>query len=167
MAIKKKKAAKSKAAKKPARKATRKTKAKTTRKVAPKAKKTKKKVAKKRPVAKNGRRKAAPTKARTLIVLFNLRRGVKPAAYERWAQKTDVPIAGGLKSVKDFKVFRAEGIFGSKKKPPYRYFEILHVTGLDALVGDIGKEPRMQKVAADFQKFADNPIFIVTEKFAG
>jgi len=107
MAIKKKKAAKSKAAKKPARKATRKTKAKTTRKVAPKAKKTKKKVAKKRPVAKKGRRKAAPTKARTLIVLFNLRRGIKPAAYERWAQKTDVPIAGGLKSVKDFKVFAA------------------------------------------------------------
>jgi hypothetical protein len=142
MAIKRKKAAKSKAAKKPARKATRKPKAKATR-------------------------RAAPNKARTLIVLFNLRRGVKPAAYERWAQKTDVPIAGGLKSVKDFKVFRAEGIFGSKKKPPYKYFEILHVTGLDALVGDIGKEPRMQKVAADFQKYADNPIFIVTEKFAG
>jgi hypothetical protein len=165
MAIKRKKAAKSKAAKKPARKATRKPKAKATRRAAPK--KAKKKVAKRRPAAKKARRKAAPTKARTLIVLFNLRRGVKPAAYERWAQKTDVPIAGGLKSVKDFKVFRAEGIFGSKKKPPYKYFEILHVTGLDALVGDIGKEPRMQKVAADFQKYADNPIFIVTEKFAG
>jgi len=164
MAIKKKKAAKSKAAKKPARKATRKPKAKTARKVAPKAKK---KAAARRPAAKKARRKAAPTKARTLIVLFNLRRGVKPGAYEKWAQKTDVPIAGGLKSVKDFKVFRAEGILGSKKKPPYKYFEILHVTSLDGLFGDIGKEPRMQKVAADFQKFADNPTFIVTEKFAG
>ena len=163
MAAKKKKAVKSKAAKKPARKTTRKPKAKSARKVAPKAKKR----ATRRPVAKKARRKAAASKARTVIVLFNLRRGVKAATYEKWVQKTDVPIAGGLKSVKDFSVFRAEGIFGSKAKPPYRYFEILHVTGLDAFVGDIGKEPRMAKVAAEFQKFADKPLFIVTEKFAG
>lgn len=163
MAAKKKKAVKSKAAKKAVRKATGKPKAKSARKAAPKSKKK----ATRRPVAKKARGKAAASKARTIIVLFNLRRGVKAAAYEKWVQKTDVPIAGGLKSVKDFSVFRAEGIFGSKAKPPYRYFEVLHVTGLDAFVGDIGKEPRMAKVAAEFQKFADKPLFIVTEKFGG
>lgn len=163
MAAKKKKASKSKAVKSVARKSTRKLNAKSARKAAPKAKRK----AVRRPVAKTARRKATPAKARTIIVLFNLRRGVKAAAYEKWAQKTDVPIAGGLKSMKNFSVFRAEGIFGSKAKPPYRYFEILDITGIDSLVGDIGKEPRMAKVAAQFQKFADKPIFIVTEKFAG
>ena len=140
------------------------------KKVAPK----KKAVAKKKVVRKTApKRKVAARKSkaggaeRTLIVLFNLRSGVSASAYEKWARDTDVPIAGGLKSVKNFKVYRAEGIFGSKAKPPYRYFEILHVSGLDALVGDIGKEPRMQAVAAAFQKFADNPIFVVTENFAG
>ncbi len=155
MAIKKKTAAKSKATKKPVKAA---------RKPAPKAKK---KAASKRPAAKKPQRAAAGGKARTLIVLFNLRRGVSAAAYEKWARDTDVPVAGGLKSVKSFKVFRAEGILGSKAKPPYRYFEILQVSGLDALVSDIGKEPRMQAVAAAFQKFADKPIFVVTENFAG
>ena len=163
MAAKKKKASKSKAVKNVARKSTRKLNAKSARKAAPKAKRK----AVRRPVAKTAQRKATPTKARTIIVLFNLRRGVKAAAYEKWAQKTDVPIAGGLKSMKNFSVFREEGIFGSKAKPPYRYFEILDITGVDSLVGDIGKEPRMAKVAAQFQKFADKPIFIVTEKFAG
>lgn len=163
MAAKKKKAMKSKAVTNVARKSTRKPIAKSARKTAPKAKKK----AVRRPVAKTARRKATPSKARTIIVLFNLRRGVKAAAYEKWVKKTDVPVAGGLKSMKNFSVFRAEGVFGSKVKPPYRYFEILDVTGVDSLVGDIGKEPRMAKVAAEFQKFADNPIFIVTEKFAG
>jgi hypothetical protein len=163
MAAKKKTALKSKAVKTAARKSTRKPNAKSARKAVPKAKRK----AVRRPVAKAARRKATPSKARTIIVLFNLRRGVKAAAYEKWAQKTDVPIAGGLKSMKNFSVYRAEGVFGSKVKPPYRYFEILDVTGVDSLVGDIGKEPRMAKVAAEFQKFADKPIFIVTEKFAG
>jgi len=161
----KKKAAKKKTAR-------RKTKAKAKpRKTAARKPAAKRKPARKKAVRKTATRKRkakkAPTKARTLIVLFNLRRGVSPAAYERWARQTDVPIAGGLKSVKDFSVYRAEGIFGSTKKPPYKYFEILHVSGIDALVKDIGKEPRMAKVAAQFQKFANNPLFIVTEKFAG
>ena len=163
MAAKKKKVLKSKAAKSVVRKSTRKPNAKSARKAAPKPKRK----AVRHRVAKTARRKATPSKARTIIVLFNLRRGVKAAAYEKWVQKTDVPIAGGLKSMKNFSVFRAEGIFGSKAKPPYRYFEILDVKGIEALVGDIGKEPRMAKVAAEFQKFADKPIFIVTEKFAG
>ncbi len=164
MALKKKKSAKKAKAK--ARKAPARSKSVAKRKPAKKA--AAKRTAPKRKAAARKRAAAKPaSKARTLIVLFNLRRGVSPAAYEKWARQTDVPIAGGLKSVKDFSVYRAEGIFGSKKKPPYKYFEILHVTGLDSLVADIGKEPRMQKVAAQFQKFANNPVFIVTEKFAG
>ena len=136
------------------------------KKAAAKKKVARKAAPKKKVAARKGKRSVAGTE-RTLIVLFNLRRGVSAAAYEKWARDTDVPIAGGLKSVKEFKVYRAEGIFGSKAKPPYRYFEILRVSGLDALVGDIGKEPRMQAVAAAFQKFADNPTFVVTENFAG
>lgn len=175
-----KKKAKAKTKKKTTRKSARKkpaarrvTKRKTAKKKAVRKAPSKKRAAatKKKPAGK--RKKAAKKKAagrskgRTLIVLFNLRRGVSAAAYEKWAQTTDIPIAGGLKSVRDFKVYRAEGVFGSKARPPYKYFEILHVSGLDALVRDIGNEPRMAGVAAAFQKFADKPIFIVTEKFAG
>ena len=164
MALKRKKAAKAKTKKKVAKKKV------TKKKVAKKKAATKKKAAPKKKAAtkkKAAKAKARGSKARTLIVLFNLRRGVSPTAYEKWARETDIPVAGGLKAVKDFKVYRAEGIFGSTAKPPYKYFEILHITGIDALVKDIGKEPRMAAVAAAFQKFADKPTFIVTEKFAG
>lgn len=106
-------------------------------------------------------------KKRTLIVLFNLRPGADAAAYEKWAREVDIPVAGSLKSVDSFKVYKAEGLFGSGAKAPYQYFEILHIGDIDQLGTDIGAEPRMKDVAAKFQSFADNPTFIVTEQIAG
>ena len=37
----------------------------------------------------------------------------------------------------------------------------------DSLPSDIASEPKMNDVANKFQSFADSPIFLVTEKFAG
>jgi hypothetical protein len=48
-----------------------------------------------------------------LIVLFNLKSEADQAAYELWAQTTDVPTVKNLNSVNDFKVFRMENILYS------------------------------------------------------
>lgn len=53
-----------------------------------------------------------------IIVLFNLKPGVDAAAYEAWARSTDIPGVRALKSVDDFQVYRATGLFGSDAKPP-------------------------------------------------
>ena len=102
----------------------------------------------------------------SLIVLFNLKKkktAVKK--YEKWAQKTDVPTVKGLKSVDDFKVYRMGNILGTDKASPYQYCEIIDINDMDGLFTDIGTET-MQKVSAEFQEFAKNPLFIVAEKFA-
>ncbi len=44
-----------------------------------------------------------------LIVLFNLKDGVEPSAYEAWAKSTDLPIVRGLASIKSFSIYRASG----------------------------------------------------------
>lgn len=103
---------------------------------------------------------------KTLIVLFNLREGVAEADYERWAHETDLPIASSLRSVDEFKIYRSEGLFGSDGTSPYRYIEIIHVNNMDDLPDDIAAEPRMVEIAQQFQSFADNPAFMVTENFA-
>ncbi len=100
----------------------------------------------------------------TLIVLFNLREGQSESEYEAWAKAEDIPTAGALASVEDFKVYRAEGIFGSDDKPPYRYVEILHITSAEALGKEVGATPAMADIAAKFRAFADNPTFMVTER---
>lgn len=100
----------------------------------------------------------------TMIVLFNLNEGQSEAEYEAWAKAEDIPTAGALASVEDFKVYRAESVFGSDEKPPYRYVEILHVSSAEALGKDVGATPAMAGIAAKFRAFADNPIFMVTER---
>lgn len=97
-----------------------------------------------------------------IIVLFNLKNGVDRGAYEEWARTRDIPGVRSLPSVEDFQVYRANGVFGSDGRPPYEYFEVIDINGVDAFVGDVSSE-KVQKVAAEFQQFADNPIFVTTE----
>jgi hypothetical protein len=97
-----------------------------------------------------------------IVVLFNLKEGVDAAEYEEWARTSDIPGVRSLVSVKDFQVYRATGLFGSDTKSPYQYIEVIDITETDAFITDVSTE-QVQKVAAEFQRFADNPQFITTE----
>lgn len=97
----------------------------------------------------------------TLIVLFNLKSGVAAADYEAWARSTDIPTAGALASVEQFEVLKSVSVLGSDAAAPYQYIERIVVRDMAQLGVDIGS-PAMQEVAAAFQAFADNPVFIVT-----
>jgi hypothetical protein len=101
----------------------------------------------------------------TLIVLFNLKDASAEAAYEAWAQSVDVPTVKRLASIDDFKVFKTSGVLGSEQPAPYQYVEIIHVNDADQLNKDVSSET-MQKVAAEFQAFADNPCFMISTQFA-
>jgi hypothetical protein len=96
----------------------------------------------------------------TIVVLFNLKPGVSAEAYEQWARTTDLPIVNALPSVSGFDVLKTTGLLGGGQAP-YQYVELLRFASLDALFGDIGSE-QMQKVAGEFQQFADSPLFITT-----
>jgi len=96
----------------------------------------------------------------TIVVLFNLKPGVSAEAYEQWARTTDLPIVKALPSVSGFDVLKTTGLLGGGQAP-YQYVELLRFASLDALFGDIGSE-QMQKVAGEFQQFADSPLFITT-----
>jgi len=97
-----------------------------------------------------------------IVVLFNLKDGVKREDYERWALNTDLPLVNKLASVNSFEVLRTTGVLGTEAPAPFAYVELLSVTGMEQLGVDVGTET-MQKVAAEFQNFADNPTFMLTE----
>ena len=100
---------------------------------------------------------------KTLVVLFNLKPGVTAAEYERWATATDLPTVRSLPSVRSFELYRAEGVLGSEAASPYAYVEFIDCLSLETLFADIGT-PLMQHVAAEFQAFARDPLFIITER---
>ncbi len=97
-----------------------------------------------------------------IVVLFNLKPGVDPAAYEAWARGTDIPGVNALSSVHGFTVHRTTGLFGSDAPAPFDYVEIIDIAGIDPFVAEVSTEA-FQKVAAAFGDFVDNPQFLLTE----
>lgn len=96
-----------------------------------------------------------------IIVLFNLKPGIDPAAYESWAAARDIPTVRALPSIAGFEVAAATGLLGSDGKPPYQYIEVIDVADMGVFGTDIAT-PAMQQIAAEFQGFADNPVFVTT-----
>ena len=97
----------------------------------------------------------------TIVVLFNLHKGADVARYESWAREVDRPTVTRLKSVSSFDVLKSQGLLGGGTSP-YQYCEIIRVQDMKQFGADVGSAA-MQAVAAQFQKFADNPLFILTE----
>ncbi|WP_298487498.1 hypothetical protein [uncultured Maribacter sp.] len=100
-----------------------------------------------------------------LVVLFNLKNNASQEAYEKWAQTTDVPTASSMSSVDSFKVFKLGTIMGTDNTSPFQYCEVLEINDMTKLGEEVTSET-MQKVAAQFQEFADNPTFIISEQIA-
>ena len=98
----------------------------------------------------------------TVIVLFNLKPGTSRDDYERWARERDLPTVNALASVDSFEVLRSSGLLIGEGKPPYEYVEIIRVPDMATFGGDLAA-PALQEGAAQFQQFADKPIFILTQ----
>lgn len=96
-----------------------------------------------------------------IIVLFNLKPGADLAAYEEWARSRDIPGVRALPSVTAFEVYRTTGLLGGGTAP-YQYVEVIDIEDLQRFGADASTET-MAKVAAEFQTFADDPKFILTE----
>ena len=100
---------------------------------------------------------------KSLIVLFNLKAGISEAEYLTFAKELDIPTVKSLKSVSEFRVLKANGIFGTDLPSPYQYIEIIDFESVENLTEDMGNEPQMANIPAQFQALTDNPVFILSE----
>ncbi len=97
-----------------------------------------------------------------IVVLFNLKPGVTVEDYEAWARSMDLPTVNGLESIDSFTVHRVSGLLMSDDSPPYQYVEVIDVNDMDTFGAEVASET-MQRVASEFQAFADAPCFLMTE----
>lgn len=102
---------------------------------------------------------------KTLVVLFNLRPDADAAAYEAWASSTDLPVVRALPAVHDFSLYRSQGLFGSGEAAPYQYIEVIEITNLEKFGTQLDSDT-MRRVADEFRQFADNPVFLLTERIS-
>lgn len=105
------------------------------------------------------------TTSPTLVVLFNLKAGVREEDYEIFAQTIDAPTIKRLPSNRDFRILQGTNLFGSDQPAPFRYIEIMEVSGFDELATDLQQEV-VQQMLAQFMTYADNPQLIVTRPVA-
>ena len=98
----------------------------------------------------------------TIVVLFNLLPDTDSLAYENWAKTVDIPNVRRLPGCSDSRVLKVSGLLGSDEAPPYAYSEIIEVEDMAPFGEAVGSEA-MQAVAAQFQTFAADPVFMVSE----
>ena len=101
----------------------------------------------------------------TIIGLFDLKSGVDPEEYERWARMRYAPVVREMPSINRWQAFRASGVFGSGAVPPYRYFLFIEANDLEGVGRDLTDE-RMRILLSELHEFADPPTLVVTERFA-
>jgi hypothetical protein len=100
-----------------------------------------------------------------IIVLFNLKPGVSAKDYQDWAKTRDMPSVRAMTSIDDFRIFQITGLLGSDAKAPYQYAEVIDANDMDIFFKEAGSSP-MTEVAAEFQTFADNPVFLTTQELS-
>jgi uncharacterized protein (TIGR02118 family) len=98
----------------------------------------------------------------TIVVLFNLLPGVDAGEYEAWARDVDMPNVRRLPGCSRFNVLKVQGLMGSEQAAPYAYTEIIEVDDMSQF-GEAVSTEAMQAVAAQFQQFAKDPLFMVSE----
>lgn len=98
-----------------------------------------------------------------IIVLFNLRSGADSDAYEQWARATDIPGVRAMGSVRSFRVFKTAGLLGGDDPAPFEYVEHIEIGGIDDFMADVST-PQAQRIAAEFQAFADGPVFMLADE---
>lgn len=102
---------------------------------------------------------------KTLIVLFQLKPGTDVTSYETWARSTDLPIVRKLSSVASFEIFRTVSLLGSDARPPFDYVEMIEIREMTGFGTDVATET-MRRVAGEFRQFADNPVFMLTDRIS-
>ena len=96
-----------------------------------------------------------------LLVLFNLKPGITPEEYERWARQVDLPTVRALESIEQFDVYRIPGLLESPAAAPYRYAEVIDIGDMKRFGAEIATV-RMREIAARFSQLADAQ-FLATE----
>jgi len=98
-----------------------------------------------------------------MIVLVDLKEGVRPEDYERWVLKTYAPAARSLPSVQDWRNYRIGGLLASDIALPYQYIVTLDIDDLEQFGRDMASE-EMQALLAELHRFAE-VTQLVSERF--
>lgn len=99
-----------------------------------------------------------------LFILYTLKEGVTPEAFETWVRTTDQPAMRSLARVQEFRTYRAERLLMGEGTPGIAYIEAFAIPDLDDFVAEDMGGATVQTVMGGFMGFAEAPQFIVVSE---
>ncbi len=92
--------------------------------------------------------------AATLIVMLKLKEGADRQRYEAFARDTDRPTAMALSSIRDWQLYRAQGLVGADGDTPFDYLEVVQVDDTDQMAQDMAG-PQIAELSEQLAEFAE------------
>ena len=99
----------------------------------------------------------------TMVVLVNLKEGVSPEDYERWAKETYAPAVKGPSLDPGLASLLGGSLFTSNYVPPYRYVVTVDIGDLAQLRRDVEGE-EMRGLLSERHRFAE-VVPLISERF--
>lgn len=99
-----------------------------------------------------------------LFILYTLKEGVSPQAFEDWVVKTDQPALRSLARVQSFRTYRAERLLMGEGAPGIAYIEAFAIPDLEGFTSEDMAGQTVQSVMGAFMGFAAAPQFIVVSE---
>jgi REDY-like protein HapK len=90
----------------------------------------------------------------TVFFLTRLKKGVDPAAYEKWVREFDYPTAKTIPSILSYQNHRLHGAF-RQADAIYDYIEVIEVTDLEAYRRDMDELPQFRELRRQIQSYLE------------
>jgi len=104
------------------------------------------------------------TSTPNLFILYTLKEGVTPDAFDAWVRTTDQSAMRSLTRVQEFRTYRAERLMMGEGAPGTAHVEAFAIPDLEAFVAEDMGGPSVQTVMGALMGFAEAPQFIVVSE---
>ncbi len=98
-------------------------------------------------------------------VITTLKRGVEPAAYERWLREYDYKVAKTLPSIASYKTHRIEGPIHGAETPGWNYIERIEIRDMEQYQKDLASPAGQELLRQLYEHYLERPknVFFTTE----
>jgi len=98
-------------------------------------------------------------------VITTLKRGVEPAAYEKWLREYDYKVAKTLPSIASYKTHRIEGPIHGAETPGWNYIERIEIRDMEQYQKDLASPAGQELLRQLYENYLERPrnVFFTTE----
>ncbi len=98
-------------------------------------------------------------------VITTLKKGVDPAAYERWLREYDYRVAKTLPGIASYKTHRIEGPITGAENAGWHYIERIEIRDMEQYQKDLASPAGQELLRQLYENYLERPknIFFTTE----